>query len=236
MPAAGGGPIWKPEGSDLPFRGTLTMAQPTRNAANPEPVERLIDEFCKLPGIGRRSAERMAFFVLKANREDAARLSRAITDVKDRVRYCSVCYNLTDVDPCRICANEQRDASLVLVVEQPRDLISLEQTGLYKGVYHVLLGRLDPLGGVEAGHLTINALFQRIDQPARNSRGVKVAEVILGLNPNLEGDSTALYLADELHRRGIKVTRLARGLPSGSQLEYASPAVLADAIEGRQGV
>jgi recombination protein RecR len=205
-------------------------------AANPEPVERLIDEFCKLPGIGRRSAERMAFHILKAARDDALRLSRAVQDVKDNVRSCSICFNLTDVDPCRICADERRDASLVLIVEQPRDLISLEQTGLYSGVYHVLMGRLDPLSGVEPHHLTVQRLIERIAEPAKNSCGVKVLEVILGTNPNLEGDSTALYIADELHRRGVKVTRLARGLPAGSQLEYASPAVLADAIQGRQSV
>ncbi|HRQ75489.1 MAG TPA: recombination mediator RecR [Phycisphaerales bacterium] len=205
-------------------------------SANPEPVERMIEEFCKLPGIGRRSAERMAFHVLKATREDAMRLSQAIADVKQRVRYCSVCYNLTDVDPCRICTHPARDASLVLVVEQARDLISLEQTGMFKGVYHVLMGRLDPLHGVEPADLTIQHLLDRVENPSVNSRGEKVAEVILGLNPNMEGDSTALYLSDQLHKRGVKVTRLARGLPAGSQLEYASKAVLADAIQGRQSL
>lgn len=206
------------------------------NSAYPEPVDRMIDELCKLPGVGRRSAERMAFHLLKAKREEAMKLSEAIADVKQNVRYCSVCYNLTDVDPCRICSDDRRDASAVLVVEQPRDLISLEQTGMFSGVYHVLTGRLDPLGGVEPGDLTIQHLFDRVDQPEKNSRGVKVTEVILGLNPNLEGDSTALYLSDELSRKGVKVTRLARGLPAGSQLEYASKAVLADAIAGRQSL
>jgi recombination protein RecR len=206
------------------------------NGANPEPVERLIDEFAKLPGIGRRSAERMAFHVLKSLPEDAARLSQAIESVKKNVAYCEICFNLTDVIPCRICANAERDASLILVVEQPRDLASLEQTGMFKGVYHVLTGRLDPLGGVEPGHLTIQQLLNRVDHPESNSRGVQVREAILGTNPNLEGDSTALYLADELRKRGVKVSRLARGLPSGSQLEYASKAVLADAIAGRQAV
>lgn len=206
------------------------------NSAYPEPVDRMIDELCKLPGVGRRSAERMAFHLLKAKREEAMRLSQAIADVKQSVRYCSVCYNLTDVDPCRICADDRRDASLVMVVEQPRDLISLEQTGMYAGVYHVLTGRLDPLSGIEPGDLTIAHLLDRVSEPAKNSRGVQVQEAILGLNPNLEGDSTALYLSEELTRRGVKVTRLARGLPSGSQLEYASKAVLADAIAGRQSL
>jgi recombination protein RecR len=201
---------------------------------NPEPVERLISELTRLPGIGRRSAERMAFHILKSAREDATRLSRAILDVKDKVRHCRICYNLTDVDPCRTCAAPDRDASLVMVVEQPKDIVSLGQTGLFKGVYHVLTGQIDPLGGVEPEDLTIAALLERVDDPTRNCRGVAVREVILALNPTLEGDSTALYLADALASRDVAVSRLARGLPSGSQLEYASPAVLADAIEGRQ--
>jgi recombination protein RecR len=197
-------------------------------------VERLIQEFASLPGVGRRSAERMAFHVLKSGAEEAARLSQAITDVKRSVRSCSICYNLTDVEPCRICANPDRDAALVMVVEQPRDLISLEQTGLFKGVFHVLMGRIDPLSGVEPQHLTVDHLLARVDDPGKNSRQIRIAEVILGMNPNLEGDSTALYLSDQLARRGMKVSRLARGLPSGSQLEFVSRAVLADAIQGRQ--
>lgn len=200
---------------------------------NPEPIERLITELSRLPGIGRRSAERMSFHLLKAPREDAERLARAVMDVKDKVRHCAICFNLTDLDPCRICASEARDGSIVMVVEQPRDVISLDQTGLFRGVFHVLMGQIDALGGVEPADLTIAALLERVDDPARNCRRVPVREVILGLNPTLEGDSTALYLADELTSRGIAVTRLARGLPSGSQLEYASAAVLADAIEGR---
>jgi recombination protein RecR len=208
--------------------------KPTQSHVYAEPVERLIDEFAKLPGIGRRSAERLAFHVLKSSAEDASTLSQAIMDVKRNVHYCSICYNLTEVSPCRICDNPQRDPATVLVVEQPRDLISLEQTGMYKGVYHVLTGRIDPLGGVEPGDLTIHALLDRVDHSERNSQRAGVKEVILGLNPNLEGDSTALYLADQLARRQVRVTRLARGLPSGSQLEYASKAVLADAIQGRQ--
>lgn len=205
-------------------------------SANPEPVERLIEELAKLPGIGRRSAERMAFHLLKSTPEEAGLLSRAIEDVKRNVRHCDICCNLTDVNPCRICANPQRDASVVLVVEQPKDLISLEQTGMFSGVYHVLIGRLDPLNGVEPQHLTIDRLLNRVDESKRNSRETQIREVILGTNPNMEGDSTALYLSDQLGRRGVKVTRLARGLPTGSQLEFASKAVLADAIAGRQAV
>ena len=212
--------------------------EPARQSpgANPEPVERLIGELTRLPGIGRRSAERIAFHILKAPRDEAMRISKAITDVKRKVRHCMICYNLTDVDPCRICSAPARDASLVLVVEQPKDVISIEQTGLYKGVYHVLMGQIDPLSGVQVEDLTINSLMDRVDDPQRNCRGVAVHEVILGLSPTLEGDSTALHLGGELSRRGLKVTRLARGLPAGSQLEFAGPAVLADAIEGRREI
>jgi recombination protein RecR len=205
-------------------------------AAYPESVVRLIEEFSKLPGIGRRSAERLAFHVLKSSKEEARRFSTAIEDVKRLVRHCGVCWNLADDDPCRICADERRDASTVLVVEQPKDLIALEQTGMYRGVYHVLLGRLDPLDGVGPETLTMAGLLDRIDDPARNARGITVAEVILGLNPDMEGDGTALHLADLASKRGVRVSRLARGLPSGSQIEFASPAMLADAIAERRSL
>lgn len=208
--------------------------RPGKTSSYPAPVQTLIEELARLPGIGRRSAERMAFFLLKASKEDALRLSRAIADVKQRIGHCSICFHLTDTDPCPICADASRDASMIMVVEQPKDLMSLEQTGMYRGVYHVLTGRLDPLAGVEPAHLTVTALLKRVEDPGRNSRAIAVREVILALNPDLEGDSTALYLAEELQRRGTSVTRLARGVPSGSQLEYASKAVLADAIAERQ--
>jgi recombination protein RecR len=206
------------------------------SSPHPRPVEELIDAFARLPGIGRRTAERLAFYLLRASNEEAMRLSKAIQSIRKDVCSCSICSSLADADPCAICTDEQRDASTVLVVEQPRDLISLEQTGIYKGVYHVLMGRLDPLHGVGTEAITIGPLLRRVDDSSSNSRGVKVTEVILGLNPDLEGDTTALYLADQLRQRGVKVTRLARGLPSGSQLEFASTAVLSDAIEGRQSV
>ena len=202
--------------------------------AYPEPVERLIEEFARLPGIGRRSAERMAFHLLKASTDDAMRFSKAVADVKRLVSPCSVCLNLTDGDTCRICADGTRDAGTILVVEQPRDLIGLEQSGTFRGVYHVLMGRLDPLGGVGPKDVAVAQLLERIDDPSCNSRQTPVREVILGLNPNFEGDTTALYLAEQLASRHVRVTRLARGIPAGSQLEFASTAVLADAIEGRQ--
>lgn len=205
-------------------------------SAYPESVVRLIEEFSKLPGIGRRSAERLAFHVLKSTREEAKRLSSAIDDVKRLVKHCAVCWNLTDESPCRICGDPRRDASTILVVEQPKDLIALEQTGMFRGVYHVLLGRLDPLDGVGAESLTVAALLDRIDEPARNAQGAAVAEVILGLNPDMEGDGTALHLADLVAKRGVRVSRLARGLPTGSQIEFASRAMLADAIAERKSM
>ncbi len=178
----------------------------------------------------------MAFHVLTAKPEDALRLATAVRDVKDRVRHCSVCYNLTDADPCAICTDAQRDRGQVLVVEQPKDLIALEQTGMYRGAYHVLLGHLSPLDGIGPGNLTVAALVERVKEPAANSGGVQVREVILGLNPTLEGDGTGLYLAGELRPLGVTVSRLARGLPSGGQLEQANKAVLADAIQGRRSL
>lgn len=202
--------------------------------ALPDSVRRLVDEFASMPGIGRRSAERLAFWVLKSSKDDAMRLADAIALVKRSVRHCSVCWNLTDIDPCPICSDDRRDAASVLVVEQPKDLITLEQTGMFKGVYHVLLGRLDPLDGVGPESLTVAGLLERMEIPAKNARGQRVTEIILGLNPDMEGDSTALWLADQARQRGISVSRLARGLPTGSQIEYANSAVLADAIAGRQ--
>lgn len=210
------------------------MASDRSTSAYPECVVRLIEEFGRLPGIGRRSAERLAFFVLKSNEPDAMRLAQAVIDVKRRIRHCSTCWNLTDADPCPICRSESRDASTVLVVEQPKDLISLEQTGMYRGVYHVLMGRLDPLEGVGADSLTLKDLVRRVSDPTANARGVRVREVILGMNPDMEGESTGLQVAAEMGRIGVRVTRLARGLPAGGQIEYASKAVLADAIECRQ--
>jgi recombination protein RecR len=199
-------------------------------------VNRLIEEFGRLPGIGRRTAERLAFHVLKSSESDAMGLAEAIGAMKKSVRHCSVCFNLTEHDPCPICAEPGREHEKVLVVEQPRDLLALEQTGMYRGVYHVLLGVLNPLEGIEPGDLTIERLMRRLDDAANTPQGVKIDEMILGLNPTLEGDGTGLYLGEEAQKRGVRVSRLARGLPAGSQLEYANKAVLADAITGRQSM
>ncbi|MEE2907551.1 MAG: recombination mediator RecR [Planctomycetota bacterium] len=204
--------------------------------AFPEPVERLVRELERLPGIGRRTATRLAFHILKDSGDHAQLLTAAIQDVKEQVSCCSTCFQLTDVDPCRLCSDPSRDASTILVVEQPGDLMTFEATGMYRGLYHVLAGRIDPLAGIGPDDLTIPAFLERIDDPARNARGETVSEVILGLNPNLEGDSTTLYLAEALDCRNVRVTRLARGLPSGSQLEFANTAIIADALHGRQGM
>ena len=206
------------------------------NSAYPDSVDRLIEEFASLPGIGRRSAERLAFHVLKASKEEAMGLARAIDEVKSNVGHCRICWNLTDTDPCQLCSDTRREHSRVLVVEQPRDLIALEQTGMYRGGYHVLLGRLDPLAGVGEETITLDGLLHRVRESSTNANEEPVEEVILGLNPDMEGDSTALLVAERLEEAGVRVTRLARGLPSGSQIEFANPAVLADAIHGRSSV
>lgn len=201
------------------------------SSAYPAPVRALIERFAELPGIGVRSAERLAFHVLKSDAASAMQLAHAIEAVKKSVRHCRVCYNLSDADVCPICSDASRDRSRVLVVEQPKDLIALEQTGMYRGLYHVLMGRLSALDGVEPSDLTIGALMERI----RNANG-EITEVVLGLNPTVEGDGTGLYLAQKLGELRVQVSRLARGLPSGGSLEFANKAVLADAILGRQSL
>ncbi len=187
-----------------------------------------MNELARLPGIGMRSAERIAFHLLKQRPEEAMKLSDAIRDVKTRIRHCSVCYNLTESDPCSICSDPDRDQAVVCIVEQPKDLLALEAAGLYGGVYHVLLGRISPLEGVEPGDLTIDGLMKRLASG-------QVREVIMGLNPTMEGDGTALHLQHLIAQYpDVAVTRLARGLPAGSNIEYANRNILADAIAGRQ--
>ena len=207
------------------------------NASYPEAVDRLIASLRELPGIGLRSAERLAFHLLTADPNEPATLAQALIDLRQTVDHCSVCMHLTDrgKDPCAICSDPKRDRSTVLVVEQPRDLIALESTGMYAGLYHVLMGRLSPLDGIGPGELTIAHLIDRLDQPATDERPA-ITEVVLGLNPTLEGDGTALYLAEQLHNRQLTVSRLASGLPSGSELEFANRAALAAALHGRQRV
>ena len=192
-------------------------------------IQSLMNELARLPGIGMRSAERIAFHLLKQNPQEAMKLADAIRDVKTRIRHCSVCYNLTEQDPCGICADSSRDAGLVCIVEQPKDLLALESTGLYRGAYHVLLGRISPLEDVEPGDLTIDALMQRLASGT-------VREIIMGTNPTMEGDGTALFIQSLVGGRfpNVQLTRLARGLPAGSSIEYANRNILAEAISGRQ--
>ena len=192
-------------------------------------VQNLITQFSRLPGIGLRSAERIAFHLLKQRPEEALQLADAIREVKTRIKHCSVCYNLTEQDPCDICGDPGRDASIVCVVEQPKDLLALEAAGAYRGVYHVLLGRIAPLEGIDPDDLTIGPLLDRLAQGT-------IREVIMGTNPTLEGDGTALHIQHQMGNRfaDVAVTRLARGLPAGSNIEYANRNILADAIAGRQ--
>ncbi|HZK81341.1 MAG TPA: recombination mediator RecR [Humisphaera sp.] len=192
-------------------------------------IQNLMTELARLPGIGMRSAERIAFHLLKQKPEEALRLADAIRDVKTRIKHCSICYNLTEQDPCSICIQPSRDQALVCVVEQPKDLLALESTGLYRGVYHVLLGRISPLEDMEPADLTIEPLMARLASG-------NIREVIMGTNPTLEGDGTALYVQNMIAGQfpNIQLTRLARGLPAGSNIEYANKNILADAIAGRQ--
>lgn len=194
-----------------------------------DPLSELLVRLAKLPGIGPRTAERLAFYLLKADKREVDELASSIRDIKIRLRYCSICYNLTEADPCRICSDPRRDHHQILVVEQPKDVVALEQTGLVRGVYHVLLGHIAPLEGTEPADLTIDALKARVVRGG-------IEEVVLALNPTLEGDGTSLYIHSVIGSYNVKVTRLARGLPSGSQLEYAPRAVLQDALADRRPV
>ena len=189
-------------------------------------VENLVTQLTKLPGIGRRTAQRLTFHLLTARPEDALELSRAIEEVKSRVRFCTVCGNLTEEELCPICADERRDRSVICVVEQPVDVVSLERTHEYRGLYHVLGGALSPLDGVEPGDLRIAGLLARLD-------GDSVQEVVLATNPTMTGEATAAYLADRLRGR-VTVTRLASGLPVGGDLEYADEVTLGRALAGRR--
>jgi len=197
------------------------------DTAYTESLNRLIEEFGKLPGIGPRNAERLAFHILKAEPQEAMALAEAIRAVKQKTRRCELCFNLAEQPRCPICSDPRRDATTICVVEQPKDLISLEKTGTCKWLYHVLGGHIAPLDGIEPDDLTIDKLLERV-------RTGQVKEVVMATNPNLEGDGTALYISSLLRPLGVRITRLARGLPSGSAIEYASGKILTDAIKGRQ--
>ena len=189
-------------------------------------VENLVSQLTRLPGVGTRTAQRLAFHLLRVPKDEAAALADAIADVKERVRFCSECGNLTEEDVCEICRDARRDRAVVCVVEQPADLISVERTHEYRGLYHVLGGALSPIDGVEPEHLRIGELLQRVE---RNG----IQEVVLATNPNMTGEATAAYLADRLRGR-VRVTRLASGLPVGGDLEYADEVTLGRALSGRR--
>ena len=192
-----------------------------------ESVSKLIQELNKLPGIGPKSAQRLAYYLLRAPEEQTKLLADAILSIKQKTRLCSVCFNVTDADPCSICRSSQRDRTKICIVEQPQDILALEHTGIYKGLYHVLHGAISPTEGVGTDDIRIKELMNRL-------QGGSVGEVILATNPNLEGEQTALYLNKLISPLGIRVTRLARGLPFGTELEYADDVTLTRAIEGRQ--
>jgi recombination protein RecR len=202
------------------------------------PVQRLISELSKLPGIGNRTAQRLAFHILRASADDAAALAESIREVKERIGLCDVCFNLTDEPRCRICQDSRRDHGVICVVEEPSDVIPMERTHEYQGVYHVLGGALSPIEGIDPEDLKIAELFARVAADANGAVAAaeRVREVVLATNPTTTGEATALHIAEELHRRApaLSVTRLASGLPVGSDLEYADEVTLGKAFAGRR--
>lgn len=194
-----------------------------------EPMSRLIEELKKLPGIGTKNAQRLAFHILRSSAEDAGALADAVRDLKEKLRLCSVCNNITDVDPCIYCSSPTRNQRIVCVVEEPTNISSVEKTRGYDGVYHVLHGTLSPLHGIGPEHLRINNLLSR-------ALGGEIDEIILATNPTVEGEATAVYLAGELRRSGIRISRIATGVPAGSDIEYADEVTLARAMEGRHEI
>lgn len=194
-----------------------------------KPIDQLIEALSRLPGIGRKTATRLAFYILRSNTSEAEALAKAILDVKEKIRLCSICFNLTDEDPCYICRDERRNRDVLCVVEGPNDLIAIENTGEYRGLYHVLHGRLSPLEGIGPEELKIKELIERLKKG-------KWSEVILANNPTVEGSATALYLIDLIKPLGLKVTRIAYGIPMGGEIEYSDGMTLSKALEGRKEV
>lgn len=192
-----------------------------------ESVARVIDEFARLPGIGRKSAERLTYHMLRVPKAEALALADAIRNVRENVRYCKVCFNLAEQELCAICQDPKRDQTLLCVVEQPRDLMSLEQSGVFRGLYHVLLGRIAPLEGIGPDQLTLEQLVDRV-------RTGNFREIVMATNPTVEGDGTALHISNLLADYEVAITRLARGITTGSILEYTNKEILADALTGRQ--
>jgi recombination protein RecR len=203
--------------------------QGRRTPSTAAPVARLIEAFHKLPGIGPKSAQRLAYYLLRVPESEARALAEAVVELKEKIVFCSVCQNVTEEDPCSICSDDQRDRSVICVVEEPLDILAIERTGGHRGLYHVLHGVLSPMEGVGPEDLKLGELIARL----RNS---SVNEVIMATNPNLEGEATAMYVGRLLASTGVRVTRLARGLPTGADLEYADDVTLARALEYRQDV
>ena len=194
------------------------------------PIARLVQQLAKLPGIGEKTAARLAFHIVRASAEDAAALAAAVTDVKQRIRFCGVCWDLTEKDPCALCADARRDAGLVCVVAHPQDVAAVERAGGYRGRYHVLHGLLSPLDGIGPDDLRVAELVKRCGQ----SGGEAVREIILATSPNVEGEATAVYIAKLVRPLGVRTSRIATGVPIGGELEYADQLTLARAIDGRR--
>jgi len=195
----------------------------------PEPIARLIQELSKLPGIGPKTAQRLAFHLVFLSLPEVQRLAQAIVEAKEKIIHCSTCYNLADADPCPICRSEKRDRSTICVVEEPRDVVAMEKTREYKGLYHVLQGAISPMDGIGPDDIRVKELVQRLSSP-------DIREVILATNPNIEGEATAMYLARLVKPLGLKVTRIARGLPVGGDLEFVDEVTLSKALEGRREI
>jgi len=193
------------------------------------PLARLIDELGKLPGVGPKTAQRLAYHILRTQSADAEALAAAIRSVKTDLRYCSVCFNIAETDPCAICSSDERDARVVCIVEEPLDVLAIERTGQFKGRYHVLHGAISPVNGVRPDDLKIAQLVERVKRGG-------MEELILATNPNLEGEATSMYLAQLLGNSGVRLTRLARGLPMGGDLEYADEVTVSRALEGRRAL
>jgi recombination protein RecR len=198
-------------------------------ASHAKPIDRLIEALTRLPGVGKKTASRLAFHILRSSLSDAQELARSILDVKEKIRLCSVCFNLTDDDPCQICQNPNRSSEILCVVEGPNDLMAIENTGEYGGTYHVLHGTISPLEGVGPEDIKIKELIERLKKG-------KISEVILATNPTVEGGTTALYLTDLVRPLGVKITRIAYGIPVGSEIEYADGMTLLKALEGRREI
>jgi recombination protein RecR len=201
-------------------------------AVTPEPVTRLIEGFSQLPGIGPKTASRLTFYLLRRPAEQSEALADALRDLKQKIVFCGTCFNITEVNPCAICQDEGRDRSAICVVEEPLDVIAIDRTGEFRGLYHVLHGAISPVEGIGPDELRINELVSRLKNAELEARPIQ--EVLLATNPNLEGEATAMYLAQVIRPMGVRVTRLARGLPVGGDLEYADTVTLGRALEGRR--